>query len=641
MADQKISELTALTGANVADDDAIAIVDTSATETKKIVFSELKNALDTATGFVRITGDTMTGDLALSGADVTFGDNDKAIFGAGSDLQIYHDGSHSYISDQGTGRLKIFATDLEINNAGNTANYIQAFDGGAVQLFYNNSQKLATTSTGVDITGTLTSDAAGFYQSSGTSQLRVGADDAYNWNISRDNVSTGGLQIQSKDAAADVTRAFFALNGDISFYEDTGTTAKFFWDASAESLGIGTSSPSAKLDVSGAIRSTDRISADGTEAAPAFRFTTDSNTGMFPPSGGDAIGFSTGGSERMRIDSSGNVGIGTNSPNDKLTVSGSAAYMTIDRNDGEAGVTFRYNGDNTKRADIATQTNGDLRFRTNLAEAMRIDSSGNVGIGTSSPQGAAHIKGETTTLGVDDYPQLTIETAATSGAANTGGGILFLNHDGTGGSFGGSIQSLKENGTSGNSAYYMRFSTRAAGGSVTERMRIDSSGNLLVGTTSSNSTGIIQGRHNNGASNAVLTTWNEAGSGTRIHMQFLDSAGGSDRGSITTNGSSTSFNTTSDYRLKENVVELTGATTRLKQLEPKRFNFIADADTTVDGFLAHEVQSIVPEAITGTHNEVDAEGNPVYQGIDQSKLVPLLVATIQELEARITALENA
>ena len=470
MADQKISELTALTGANVADDDAIAIVDTSATETKKIVFSELKNALDTATGFVRITGDTMTGDLALSGADVTFGDNDKAIFGAGSDLQIYHDGSHSYISDQGTGRLKIFATDLEINNAGNTANYIQAFDGGAVQLFYNNSQKLATTNTGVDITGTLTSDAAGFYQSSGTSQLRVGADDAYNWNISRDNVSTGGLQIQSKDAAADVTRAFFALNGDISFYEDTGTTAKFFWDASAESLGIGTSSPSAKLDVSGAIRSTDRISADGTEAAPAFRFTTDSNTGMFPPSGGDAIGFSTGGSERMRI---------------------------------------------------------------------------------------------------------------------------------------------------------------------------DSSGNLLVGTTSSNSTGIIQGRHNNGASNAVLTTWNEAGSGTRIHMQFLDSAGGSDRGSITTNGSSTSFNTTSDYRLKENVVELTGATTRLKQLEPKRFNFIADADTTVDGFLAHEVQSIVPEAITGTHNEVDAEGNPVYQGIDQSKLVPLLVATIQELEARITALENA
>jgi hypothetical protein len=113
-------------------------------------------------------------------------------------------------------------------------------------------------------------------------------------------------------------------------------------------------------------------------------------------------------------------------------------------------------------------------------------------------------------------------------------------------------------------------------------------------------------------------------------------------GSITQSGTTgVAYNTSSDHRLKENVVELTGATTRLKQLEPKRFNFIADADTTVDGFLAHEVQTVVPEAITGTHNEVDDEGNPVYQGIDQSKLVPLLVATIKELEARITALENA
>jgi len=85
---------------------------------------------------------------------------------------------------------------------------------------------------------------------------------------------------------------------------------------------------------------------------------------------------------------------------------------------------------------------------------------------------------------------------------------------------------------------------------------------------------------------------------------------------------------------------MTGATERLKQLNPSRFNFIADADVTVDGFLAHEVQDIVPEAITGTKDAVDDDGNAVYQGIDQSKLVPLLVATIQELEARITELEN-
>ena len=122
------------------------------------------------------------------------------------------------------------------------------------------------------------------------------------------------------------------------------------------------------------------------------------------------------------------------------------------------------------------------------------------------------------------------------------------------------------------------------------------------------------------------------------------------------------YNTSSDYRLKENVDYTWDATTRLKQLKPARFNFIADADTTVDGFLAHEVQSVVPEAITGEKDAVkvwdeadelpdgvsagdsklDADGNTIleYQSIDQSKLVPLLVKAIQELEARIATLEG-
>ncbi len=96
--------------------------------------------------------------------------------------------------------------------------------------------------------------------------------------------------------------------------------------------------------------------------------------------------------------------------------------------------------------------------------------------------------------------------------------------------------------------------------------------------------------------------------------------------------------TSSDHRLKENVVELTGAKARLQQLAVKRFNFIVDPDTTVDGFLAHEAQAVVPEAVTGTHNEVDADGNPVHQGIDQAKLVPLLTAALQEAFAEIAAL---
>jgi hypothetical protein len=110
-------------------------------------------------------------------------------------------------------------------------------------------------------------------------------------------------------------------------------------------------------------------------------------------------------------------------------------------------------------------------------------------------------------------------------------------------------------------------------------------------------------------------------------------------GTIQANGSATAYNTSSDYRLKENVVPLANAADRVNQLQVHRFNFIADPDTTVDGFLAHEAQAVVPECVTGTKDEVDDEGNPVYQGIDQSKMVPLVVAALQECIKKVEALE--
>jgi hypothetical protein len=144
---------------------------------------------------------------------------------------------------------------------------------------------------------------------------------------------------------------------------------------------------------------------------------------------------------------------------------------------------------------------------------------------------------------------------------------------------------------------------------------------------------------NDSAAFAPIISDNQDGSGTRYFMSFrLDNT---EVGKITSTGSATVYATSSDYRLKENVDYTWDATTRLKQLKPARFNFIADeTDTLVDGFLAHEVSSIVPEAISGEKDAVDADGNPDHQGIDQSKLVPLLVKTIQELEARITTLEG-
>ena len=111
-------------------------------------------------------------------------------------------------------------------------------------------------------------------------------------------------------------------------------------------------------------------------------------------------------------------------------------------------------------------------------------------------------------------------------------------------------------------------------------------------------------------------------------------------GRISTSGSATSYVTSSDYRLKENIIPISESISRLNQLKPSRFNFIEEPGKVVDGFIAHEVQDIVPEAIVGEKDEVDEEGGIIPQGIDQAKLVPLLVAAVQELEARVKELEN-
>ena len=174
--------------------------------------------------------------------------------------------------------------------------------------------------------------------------------------------------------------------------------------------------------------------------------------------------------------------------------------------------------------------------------------------------------------------------------------------------------------------------------SPTERMRITSGGEIYFNTAAEpdGTTTWGAGFTNESNKRAILkTATNTTNSNTLI--AFFNPNGGI--GTIKTSGSSTSYNTSSDYRLKENVVPLIGVADRLKKLKPSKFNFIADPDTTVEGFLAHEVQAVVPECATGTKDEVDDQGNPVYQGIDQSKLVPLLTAALQEALTRIEALE--
>jgi hypothetical protein len=154
-------------------------------------------------------------------------------------------------------------------------------------------------------------------------------------------------------------------------------------------------------------------------------------------------------------------------------------------------------------------------------------------------------------------------------------------------------------------------------------------------TTNAIGTTIVSDAGRNSVPGAILARWQRT-NGTGVISTI---------GTITTTGSGVSitgvaYNTSSDYRLKTNIEPLTDAVARLLQIPAHRFNWLADpSGQKVDGFLAHEAQAIVPESVTGHKDEVDAEGKPIHQGIDQSKLVPLLVAAVQELAARVEALE--
>ena len=281
-------------------------------------------------------------------------------------------------------------------------------------------------------------------------------------------------------------------------------------------------------------------------------------------------------------------------------------------------------------------TNTAIRFpaadtftiETNSSERLRVASTGSIGINTDTPQSIVHIHQSK----VDNAPA---RTAALYLENNANCEIQMVGNA--------SNDCQLRFGTGGNNfkgafEYQLDNDALLAYTSGSERMRIDSSGNIFTGGADSTS-GIETGTQ----AGKVFKTGHTASSGATstsqsFHFSFANPNGFV--GSISTNGSNTSFNTSSDHRLKENVIDLDGSIDRVKQLAPKRFNFITDADTTVDGFLAHEAQDVVPEAVTGTHNEIDDDGNPVIQSIDHSKLVPLLTGALQEAIAKIESLEK-
>jgi hypothetical protein len=176
-----------------------------------------------------------------------------------------------------------------------------------------------------------------------------------------------------------------------------------------------------------------------------------------------------------------------------------------------------------------------------------------------------------------------------------------------------------------------------------ERMRIDSSGNLLVGTTSQVATGLISvlpGAGKNGMGMTINSSQSAIIMNNTATAQYNGAAfqqNGTQVGVITVGTTTTAYTTTSDYRLKDSVAPITGALDKVQALKPVTYKWKIDGSDG-QGFIAHELQAVVPDCVSGEKDAVDANGNPKYQGIDTSFLIATLTAAIQEQQALITAL---
>jgi hypothetical protein len=619
-----------------------------------------------AGGIANVADDTtpqLGGDLDTNGNDINFGDNDKAVFGAGSDLQIFHDGSASFIKDVGTGPLYIDGgTSGSINLRNSSGEDMAAFVGnGAVFLYHNNAAKFATTATGADINGVLTADglsqsntdgAAGLILNRNFSGDVVGYTNTPDINFTMTDTATSNQVVASitpqaiagtgdafggrfrintaNSSGTEVLRLSVDESGDISFYDSTGTTQGFFWDASTQRLGLGTTAPTEDLHIKGK---------DGAHADVIIQAYTGYNSGLnFNDNAGMAgrivynhssnfMEFDTNGTEAARIDSNGNLLINHTATGDWTNTSGAQIRAT------GLGIFTQ----SASSAVIANRLSSDGTILDLRKDGTSVGSIGNSGANLyieGNPSGKSGLEFEGTAI----VPR---DSGAVSDGVNNLGSSANRFKDAY---FGGTVyadQFLGQNDTNTGIAVgggdVLQLST---GGS--EKARVDASGNFLLGKSTAS------GANTEGVElRPTLSTFTSDG-GTAIYASRLTNDGNviaferssSSVGSISVTTSGTTYNTTSDLRLKENIEPLV-ATDKLMAMNPVSYNWKAEPDGPRSmGFIAQEMQQVMPEAVAVGDDE-DA-----MMSMDYGRITPVLVAALQdahrkieELESRIAAME--
>ena len=504
------------------------------------------NALSNITANINNDGSaTFAGDVTFGG-NLELGDNNRIRLGAGDDLQIYHNGSDSYIHDAGTGDLIILANNLRIANTSGT-NYITGISGGATELKFGGNTKLATSSAGVSITG------------SGTFTSQVSTSDRFDANRtgSSDNVFNGRL---NNTLTSSILANGAATFGPLNISSSTGYGAQVDMAANAATV---------------------KAQCQQTASALTLLFAGYMGTNKnFHVTAGGAAEFT-----------------GYVTSNEGFYVSQTAAPS--------AASIFKSWYGATTYVDILD--NGSATF--NGTSLFKIQ------------------------------PDATVA----AGVHNGSGFVSQLNHNGSA-TFGGDVICANSKIDLVTSSNHGEIRVRNSGGSLTSYISGSTgtgyfAGQLFVNITSAIASGQVSVLFNGTAANGITLQTTRAQNNSTFAV-FVRSDG-TTIGYITQNAaSSTFYATSSDYRLKENVTAIPDGINRVKQLKPCRFNFIDDSTQTVDGFLAHEAQTVVPEAVTGTKDEVDDDGKAVMQGIDQAKLVPLLTAALQEAIAKIETLET-
>jgi hypothetical protein len=287
---------------------------------------------------------------------------------------------------------------------------------------------------------------------------------------------------------------------------------------------------------------------------------------------------------------------------------------------------------------ISSDTSGVLELKTGSTPttAIAVDASQNVGIGTSSPTTLVDLAKSNTSGNDNQMPNLFVRnTNATqgNGGSTFNQAVVFVSagNSAVGGGIRAAYDSAGSYGTGMqlyvNSTNPLQFYTNGS-----ERMRIDSSGNLLVGTTSTVSSSKTTIDYSGGGRGLAIVGPSVAAGNQSINFW----AGGTQVGSVSITTTATSYNTSSDYRLKNTVAPMTGALAKVAALKPCTYKWNTDGSDG-QGFIAHELAEVVPECVTGEKDAVDADGKPVYQGIDTSFLVATLTAAIQELKAELDA----